>query len=158
MGVRFATRSRAIGAAVTLLCLITACQEPSKPPTTTSVPAAQPVATVPDSTTISAPPGPVPGTRITEAYARMLARDAYFGLVSEVAHVNALRQGLDSSQTALKATEAGYEVGTRTAVEVLVSRQALVQAQTSYAQARYTYILDLIQLRLASGNPGLTSR
>jgi len=80
------------------------------------------------------------------------ARDAYFGLVSEVAHVNALRQGLDSSQTALKATEAGYEVGTRTAVEVLQSRQALVQAQTSYAQARYNYLLDLIQLRLAAGS------
>ena len=31
-----------------------------------------------DQTARGAAPGPVPGTRITEAYARMLARDAYF--------------------------------------------------------------------------------
>jgi outer membrane protein len=79
------------------------------------------------------------------------ARDAYSGVVSEVARVNALKQGLESAQTALKATEAGDEVGTRTAVEVLTSRQNLVQAQTNYAQARYQYILDIIQLRLAAG-------
>lgn len=42
----------------------------------TSTPAA-PAATVADSTT-GAVPGPVPGTRITEAYARLLTRDAYF--------------------------------------------------------------------------------
>jgi outer membrane protein len=79
------------------------------------------------------------------------ARDAYDGIISEVARVNALKQGVESAQTALKATEAGYEVGTRTAVEVLQERQNLVQAQTTYAQARYTYILDIISLRLAAG-------
>jgi outer membrane protein len=80
-----------------------------------------------------------------------LARDSYSGVISEVARVQALRQGLESAQVALKATEAGYDVGTRTAVEVLISRQNLVQAQTSYSQARYDYILDIITLRLAAG-------
>jgi outer membrane protein len=80
-----------------------------------------------------------------------LARDSYSGVISEVARVQALRQGLESAQVALKATEAGYDVGTRTAVEVLISRQNLVQAQTSYSQARYDYILDIIALRLAAG-------
>jgi outer membrane protein len=80
-----------------------------------------------------------------------LARDSYNGLVSKIAQVNALRQGLESAQVALKATEAGYDVGTRTAVEVLQGRQSLVQAQTSYAQSRYDYMLDVIALRLAAG-------
>jgi outer membrane protein len=80
-----------------------------------------------------------------------LARDSYNGVVSEVARVNALKQGVVSAQVALKATEAGYQVGTRTAVEVLQQRQALVQAQTNYAQARYQYLNDIIQLRLAAG-------
>jgi outer membrane protein len=80
------------------------------------------------------------------------ARDAYLGVISGIARVQALRQALESSHTALKATEAGYEVGTRTAVDVLNARRTLVQAETDYAGARYDYILNIIQLRLAAGN------
>ena len=90
-------------------------------------------------------------TRVSRETER-LARDAYLGVISEMARVSALRQALSSSETALKATEAGYEVGTRTAVDVLASRQTLVQAQTNYADSRYDYILNVIQLRLAAGN------
>jgi len=80
------------------------------------------------------------------------ARDAYLGVISGIARVQALRQALESSRTALKATEAGYEVGTRTAVDVLNSRRTLVQAQTDYSGSRYDYIVSVIQLRLAAGN------
>jgi outer membrane protein len=80
------------------------------------------------------------------------ARDAYLGVISGIARVQALRQALESSDTALKATEAGYEVGTRTAVDVLNSRRLLVQAQTDYSGSRYDYIISVIQLRLAAGN------
>ena len=81
-----------------------------------------------------------------------LARDSYLSVNSGISQVQALRQALESSQTALKATEAGYEVGTRTAVDVLDSRRLLIQAQTNYSQSRYTYLNSLIQLRLASGD------
>lgn len=81
-----------------------------------------------------------------------LARDSYLGVISEIARVQALRQALESSQTALKATEAGYEVGTRTAVDVLDARRALVQAQTNYSRSRYDYILNVFRLRQAAGN------
>jgi outer membrane protein len=80
------------------------------------------------------------------------ARDAFLSVNSDIAHVQALKQGLASSRTALKATEAGYEVGTRTAVDVLNARKTLVQAQTDYAGSRYAYILDVVSLRLASGS------
>ena len=69
-----------------------------------------------------------------------------------MARVEALRQALESSQTSLKATEAGYEVGTRTSVDVLDARRLLVQAQTNYAQSRYDYLLTVISLRQAAGN------
>lgn len=78
-------------------------------------------------------------------------RDAYLGVLSEMSRVTALRQALESSQTALKATEAGYEVGTRTAVDVLEARRALVQAETNFSRSRYDYILNVLRLRLASG-------
>jgi outer membrane protein len=90
-------------------------------------------------------------TRVTRETER-LARDAFLGVNSEISRVNALRQALESSQTALKATEAGYEVGTRTAVDVLDARRALVQAQTNYARSRYDYILNVLRLRQAAGN------
>ena len=80
------------------------------------------------------------------------ARDAYLGVISGIARVQALGQALESSQTALKATEAGYEVGTRTAVDVLNSRKTLVQAKTDYSGSRYDYIVSVLQLRLAAGN------
>lgn len=90
-------------------------------------------------------------TRTSRATERA-ARDAYLGVISNMARVEALRQGLESSQTALKATEAGYEVGTRTSVDVLDSRRLLVQAQTAYSQSRYDYLLTVISLRQAAGN------
>jgi outer membrane protein len=80
-----------------------------------------------------------------------LARDSYNGLVSKIQQVNALRTALESAQVALQATEAGYDVGTRTEVEVLQGRQSLVQAQTSYWQSRYDYMNDVIALQLAAG-------
>ena len=80
------------------------------------------------------------------------ARDTYLGVISEISRVNALRQALESSQTALKATEAGYEVGTRTAVDVLDARKNLVQAQTNFARSRYDYILNVINLHQAAGD------
>jgi outer membrane protein len=66
--------------------------------------------------------------------------------------VQALRQAVESNRTSLKATEAGYEVGTRTSVDVLNARRLLVQAETDYATARYDYIVSVLQLRLAAGN------
>ena len=97
---------------------------------------------------IAAKEGVVQSSRATERQ----ARDAYLGVISGIARVQALRQALESNQTSLKATEAGYEVGTRTSVDVLNARKLLVQAQTDYATSRYDYIVSVLQLRLAAGN------
>jgi outer membrane protein len=78
-------------------------------------------------------------------------RDAYLGVLSEISRVKALRQALESSKTALQATEAGFEVGTRTTVDVLLARRQLFEAQTNYSRSRYDYILNLLQLQLAAG-------
>jgi len=78
-------------------------------------------------------------------------RDAYLGVLSEISRVRALRQALESSRTALQATEAGFEVGTRTTVDVLDARRQLFEAQTNYSRSRYDYILNVLQLQLATG-------
>ena len=79
-------------------------------------------------------------------------RDAYLGVLSEISRVNALGQAVESSRTALEATQAGFDVGTRTIVDVLNSQRALYTAITNYYQSRYTYIGNVLRLKLAAGN------
>ena len=78
-------------------------------------------------------------------------RDSYLGVLSEISRVRALKQAVASSDTALKATEAGYEVGTRTTVDVLLARQRLLDAQTAYARSRYDYVVNVLTLEEAAG-------
>lgn len=78
-------------------------------------------------------------------------RDAYLGVISEMARVRSLRQAVASSRVALEATEAGYEVGTRTQVDVLDARRRLFEAETNYARSRYDYLINLLRLQRAAG-------
>ena len=82
---------------------------------------------------------------------RQQARDAYLGVITGIANVQALQQALTSSETAYHATETGYRVGTQTEVDVLNSLSTLVLARTNYASSRYTYINSVVQLRYAAG-------
>ncbi|MBI3772463.1 MAG: TolC family outer membrane protein [Gammaproteobacteria bacterium] len=77
--------------------------------------------------------------------------DAYLGVLTEIGRVKALQQAVVSSQSALDATEAGYQVGTRTTVDVLTSRRNLFLAKRNHSRARYDYILSTLRLKQASG-------
>ncbi len=79
------------------------------------------------------------------------ARDAYLGVLSEISRVKALEQAVASSRTALAATQAGFDVGTRTIVDVLDSQRTLYQAITNYYQSRYVYIANVLRLKNAAG-------
>ena len=61
---------------------------------------------------------------------------------------------MESNETALRATEAGFEVGTRTTVDVLNARRNLFEAQRDYAQSRYTYLVNALLLKEAAGSIG----
>ncbi|MDH5485057.1 MAG: TolC family protein, partial [Gammaproteobacteria bacterium] len=79
------------------------------------------------------------------------SRDSYLGVTTSIAQVNALKQVLISTQTAHQATQAGYEAGTRTAVDVLAALREQYRAERDYAQTRYTYILNILKLKQAAG-------
>jgi outer membrane protein len=79
------------------------------------------------------------------------ARDAYLGVLSEISRVKALNRALESNATALRATESGYEAGTRTAVDVLESRRLWILAQTNYSRSRYDYLINVLKLQQAAG-------
>lgn len=83
--------------------------------------------------------------------AQRQTREAYLGVISGISRVKALKQAVISSETALEATEAGFEVGTRTAVDVVASQRATSEARRNYSQAKYDYILDTLNLKQAAG-------
>lgn len=92
-----------------------------------------------------------------EAYTEVLnsteknARSSYLNVISEVSRVKALKQAVISNQSALKATEAGFEVGTRTIVDVLNVQRDLYRAKQEHSNSRYIYILNTLRLKQASG-------
>jgi outer membrane protein len=88
--------------------------------------------------------------RVTRETERQ-SRDAYLGVLAEESRVKALKQAVASSQTALEATQAGFDVGTRTIVDVLNSQFALYAAKTNYQRSRYDYILNALRLKQAAG-------
>lgn len=87
--------------------------------------------------------------------AKRETRDAFLGVTSDIARVKALKQARASAQTALEASEAGFDVGTRTTVDVLIARRQLFAADVNYARSRYDYVLDVLLLKQAAGTLGV---
>ena len=83
--------------------------------------------------------------------AELDTRNAYRGIQTDIAQVTALRQSLKSTQTAVDAAKAGFEVGTRTVVDVLNAQREHFRAKLNYATARYQYLLDQLRLKRATG-------
>ncbi|PTO65885.1 outer membrane channel protein TolC [Vibrio splendidus] len=72
-------------------------------------------------------------------------------ITASIGALRAYEQSVVSAQSALEATEAGFDVGTRTIVDVLDSTRRLYDANKNLSDARYNYILSVLQLRQAVG-------
>ena len=77
--------------------------------------------------------------------------NAYRAVIAGIRQVEALQQALISAESALEATNAGFEVGTRTIVDVLLAEQRFFQAQRDFSQARHQFIVDNLSLERAVG-------
>jgi outer membrane protein len=78
-------------------------------------------------------------------------RSLHMTVNSDVARVSARKQSIVSSQSALDATTAGYEVGTRNVVDVLNAQNVLFSAKRDYANTRYDYVSDMLRLKQQAG-------
>lgn len=78
-------------------------------------------------------------------------RQAYRGVLTQISQIAAQQQAIVSTESALKATEASFNVGTRTIVDVLTAQTNLIQAKKNYANARYDYIIQTVLLKQAAG-------
>lgn len=70
---------------------------------------------------------------------------------ASISSINAYEQAAKSADSALKATEAGFEVGTRTIVDVLNSTRSVYNAKKQLSNARYSYILSVLSLKQTAG-------
>lgn len=78
-------------------------------------------------------------------------RNLFRAVNTDVEQVQARRQAIISSQSALEATEIGYQVGTRNIVDVLDAQRLLYATVRDYNNARYDYILDNLRLKQVAG-------
>ncbi len=81
-------------------------------------------------------------------------RQAYLGVVSGMAQVQALQQALASSQSLLDASKLGHEVGIRTNLDVLNAQQQLYSTRRDLYQAQYNYLMSQLRLKAAAGSLG----
>jgi outer membrane protein len=79
------------------------------------------------------------------------ARAAFLSTASGLAQLQALKQALLSNQTAAAATRTGFQVGTRTAVDVLLALRETFRSQRDYSSARYDFLLNTLKLKKAAG-------
>ena len=77
--------------------------------------------------------------------------NAYRAVIAGIEQVGAFNQAMISAESALEATQAGFEVGTRTIVDVLIAQQRYFQAQRDNSLARHTYVVDHLRLKAAAG-------
>ena len=78
-------------------------------------------------------------------------RQAFFGVESGRALVKALEAAESSSKLALEATEVGYKVGVRVALDVLNAQTTLYTTRRDLDKARYDLVLGTFRLYQASG-------
>ena len=79
------------------------------------------------------------------------ARAAFLSVDSGISRVRALQQSVRSSETAADEIAAGFQVGTRTSVDVLDAQRDLFRARRDLSRARYNYILNVFHLKRAAG-------
>jgi outer membrane protein len=78
-------------------------------------------------------------------------RNAFRGVIGSIEEVGAFGQAVISAQSAVEATQAGFEVGTRTIVDVLIAEQRFYQAQRDNSLSRHGYILNHLRLKRVAG-------
>lgn len=78
-------------------------------------------------------------------------RNNYRSVETDVLAVQARAQAIISAESALEATEVGAEVGTRNVVDVVLAQRTLFQARRDYANARYNYVINTLNLKQSAG-------
>jgi len=88
----------------------------------------------------------------TRRNVRLDTRSLFRQISTNMQTLRAQRQTIISRRSALDATRAGYDVGTRNIVEVLDAEQNYYVALRDFANARYDYVLNTLRLKAGGGH------
>lgn len=80
-----------------------------------------------------------------------LVKDAYRGVLTSIKRIGALQSALKSGLSALEGAQMGFQVGSRTIVDILVQQSIYFQYWSEYARARYDYLINGLMLKQAAG-------
>lgn len=83
-------------------------------------------------------------------------KDSYRGVIASISRVTALKSAVISGKSALEANQSGFDVGTRTMIDVLSATRNYTSAQSKYAKARYAYVINGIRLKNAASILSIT--
>ncbi|XID75118.1 TolC family outer membrane protein [Alkanindiges sp. WGS2144] len=78
-------------------------------------------------------------------------RSAFINLNTDRARIRARQDAMQSSELVAQASQAGYDLGLRTMVDVLLAQRNAFAAQQDYINARYDYVLNMLRLKQAAG-------
>ncbi|QYN44903.1 MULTISPECIES: outer membrane channel protein TolC [unclassified Gilliamella] len=78
-------------------------------------------------------------------------RSSYNNISSSISAIKAYQQAVVSAESSLEATNSGYQVGTRTIVDVLNATTQLYSSKRNLSDAKYNYLTSLLQLKYAVG-------
>lgn len=76
---------------------------------------------------------------------------SYNNTTAAISSISALQQAVVSAQSSLDATQAGYQVGTRTIIDVLIATTGLYNAKQKLSSTRYDYLISLLNVKSALG-------
>lgn len=82
----------------------------------------------------------------------MQARQAFSGITTGLAQIEALSSAVRSSQEAVKANQIGYRIGTRINIDVLNAEQQLYATRRDLARAKMEALMHGLRLKAATGS------
>ena len=84
--------------------------------------------------------------------AERVARASFLNTTTRIRQVEAFKQAVLASESALEAKQEGFEAGLNTNIDVLDAQRDLFRAQRDYLRSRYDYILNRLDLEQVVGD------
>jgi len=88
----------------------------------------------------------------TRRNTRQMAEEAYLNAAADVSRVAALAKARESARVSYESNQAGFAVGTRSSVDVLLALEDLFDAERDYSDTRHDYILNTLRLKRVAGS------
>lgn len=83
---------------------------------------------------------------------RQRAEEAFLNVIASVSRVAALAKARESAKVAYESNDAGFKIGTRSSVDVLLALEDLFNTKRDFNDTRREYILNTLRLKRIAGS------